>query len=71
MPAAHFVLGATQDEADERAIHIRLQQAGPRTALALLEEVWRRDLSSYDPDGPVLDVPRTTRGAETAGAEAL
>ncbi|MFI9413403.1 NtaA/DmoA family FMN-dependent monooxygenase [Nocardia gamkensis] len=55
-PAATFVLGDTEAEAQERARHIRLQQVGPQTAIAFLEQVWGRDLSGYDPDGPLPDV---------------
>lgn len=56
LPAATFVLGDTTEEAHERARHIRLQQVGPQTAIAFLEQVWGKDLSSYDPDGPLPDV---------------
>lgn len=53
LPAAHFVLGDSAAAAAERAAHIRTQQVGPQTAIAMLEEVWGRDLSDCDPDGPV------------------
>ncbi|WP_443209992.1 NtaA/DmoA family FMN-dependent monooxygenase, partial [Rhodococcus rhodochrous] len=33
LPAATFVLGDTEEEAHERARHIRLQQVGPQTAI--------------------------------------
>ncbi|MCM6772628.1 NtaA/DmoA family FMN-dependent monooxygenase [Nocardia sp. CDC159] len=56
LPAATFVLGDTSAEALERAREIRLQQVGPQTAIAFLEQVWGRDLSGYDPDGPLPDV---------------
>ncbi|QNG20009.1 NtaA/DmoA family FMN-dependent monooxygenase [Rhodococcus triatomae] len=67
LPAATFVLGDTAAEAAERADHIRHQQVGPQTAIAFLEQVWGRDLSEYDPDGPLPDVdpadnPDITRG---------
>ncbi|WP_280470895.1 NtaA/DmoA family FMN-dependent monooxygenase [Nocardia farcinica] len=58
-PAATFVLGDTAEDAQERARHIRLQQVGPQTALAFLEQVWGRDLSGYDPDGPLPDLEPT------------
>lgn len=66
-PAATFVLGDTEAEAAERARHIRRQQVGPQTAIATLEQVWQRDLSGYDPDGPLPDVdpaddPTITQG---------
>jgi FMN-dependent oxidoreductase (nitrilotriacetate monooxygenase family) len=56
LPAATFVLGETQKDAAERADHIRHQQVSGPTAILFLEQVWNRDLSSYDPDGPLPDV---------------
>ena len=35
---------------------MRRQQVSPQTAIAFLEQVWGRDLSAYDPDGPLPDV---------------
>lgn len=66
-PAATFVLGDTPSEAADRARHIRRQQVTGRTALAMAEQVWQRDLSGYDPDGPLPDVeplddPTVTQG---------
>ncbi|MCV7171407.1 NtaA/DmoA family FMN-dependent monooxygenase [Mycobacterium manitobense] len=66
-PAATFVLGDTAAEAADRARHIRLQQVSGPTAIAMLEQVWQRDLSHYDPDGPLPDVepaddPTLTQG---------
>ncbi|MFE6923922.1 NtaA/DmoA family FMN-dependent monooxygenase [Nocardia sp. NPDC057663] len=55
-PAATFVLGDTEAEAHERAREIRYQQVSPQTAIAFLEQVWGRDLSGYDPDGPLPDI---------------
>lgn len=56
LPAATFVIGDTASDARERAAHVRAQQVSPQTAIAFLEQVWGRDLSSYDPDGPLPDV---------------
>ena len=42
-------------EADEKARHIRRQQVSPQTAILLLEQVWNRDLSAYDAEGPLPD----------------
>ncbi|MGK3207640.1 NtaA/DmoA family FMN-dependent monooxygenase [Amycolatopsis sp. MEPSY49] len=53
MPAATFVLGDTDAEAEEHAREIRLQQVRPATAIQFLEQVWSRDLSGYDVDGPL------------------
>jgi FMN-dependent oxidoreductase (nitrilotriacetate monooxygenase family) len=56
LPSASFVLGDTEAEAQERHREIREQQITGQTALILLEQVWNRDLSGYDPDGPLPDV---------------
>ncbi len=56
LPAVTYVLGDTQEEAEERAAEIRRAQVGPRTAILFLEAIWGRDLSGYDPDGPLPDV---------------
>ncbi|OBK70675.1 NtaA/DmoA family FMN-dependent monooxygenase [Mycobacterium sp. 1274761.0] len=66
-PAATYVLGDTAAEAADRARHIRYQQVSGPTAIAMLEQVWQRDLSDYDPDGPLPDVepaddPTITQG---------
>jgi FMN-dependent oxidoreductase (nitrilotriacetate monooxygenase family) len=54
-PAATFVLGDSAREAEDRARHIRYQQVSGVTAIAMLEQVWGRDLSGFDPDGPLPD----------------
>ncbi|WP_280398615.1 NtaA/DmoA family FMN-dependent monooxygenase [Nocardia carnea] len=56
LPAATFVLGDSAADAEERAREIRLKQVSPQTAISFLEQVWGRDLSAYDPDGPLPDV---------------
>jgi FMN-dependent oxidoreductase (nitrilotriacetate monooxygenase family) len=56
MPAATFVLGDTDAEAEEHAREIRLQQVRPATAIQFLEQVWSRDLSDYDVDGPLPEI---------------
>ncbi|MCT9934245.1 NtaA/DmoA family FMN-dependent monooxygenase [Planotetraspora sp. A-T 1434] len=56
MPAATFALGDTEEDAAENATHIRRQQVSPQTAIAFLEQVWGRDMSAYDPEGPLPDV---------------
>ncbi|GAA1316072.1 NtaA/DmoA family FMN-dependent monooxygenase [Pseudonocardia xinjiangensis] len=53
MPAATFVLGDTDAEAHEKADVIRHQQVSGQTAIKFLEQLWNRDLSAYDPDGPL------------------
>jgi FMN-dependent oxidoreductase (nitrilotriacetate monooxygenase family) len=56
LPAATFVVGDTAAEAAELAHEIRRQQVSGQTALRFLEQVWNRDLSAHDPDGPLPDV---------------
>ncbi|WP_433802458.1 LLM class flavin-dependent oxidoreductase [Actinomycetospora sp. CA-084318] len=53
LPAATFVLGDTEEEAAENARQVQYQQVSPATAIAFAEQVWNRDLSEVDPDGPV------------------
>jgi FMN-dependent oxidoreductase (nitrilotriacetate monooxygenase family) len=64
VPAATVVLADTEEEATERAASIREQQISPQGAIAALEEVWGRDLSAYDPDGPLPDVDPDLDGIE-------
>jgi FMN-dependent oxidoreductase (nitrilotriacetate monooxygenase family) len=56
LPAATFILGPTQAEAEARAEEVRRQQVSGPTAMLFLEQVWNRDLSAYDPDGPLPDI---------------
>ncbi|KYH42935.1 NtaA/DmoA family FMN-dependent monooxygenase [Branchiibius sp. NY16-3462-2] len=53
LPAATFVLGDTDADAQEKAHEVRRQQVSGQTALRFLEQLWNRDLSHYDPDGPL------------------
>jgi FMN-dependent oxidoreductase (nitrilotriacetate monooxygenase family) len=53
LPAATFVLGDTDADAQERADVVRRQQVSGQTAIKFLEQLWNRDLSSHDPDGPL------------------
>ncbi len=53
LPGAAFVIGDTDKDALEKQKAIRLQQVSPKNAIVFLEQVWNRDLSAYDPDGPL------------------
>jgi FMN-dependent oxidoreductase (nitrilotriacetate monooxygenase family) len=53
LPAATFVLGDSDADAQERADVIRHQQVSGQTAIKFLEQLWNRDLSDHDPDGPL------------------
>ncbi|GAA3703518.1 NtaA/DmoA family FMN-dependent monooxygenase [Gordonia hankookensis] len=56
LPAATFVLGDTDAEAADIAHEVRLAQVSGQTAIAFLEQLWNRDLSDHDPDGPLPEV---------------
>ncbi len=56
LPAATFILGDTQAQAQEYAAHVRRQQVSGQTAIKFAEQLWNRDLSEYDPDGPLPSV---------------
>ena len=56
LPAATFVIGETDAEARELAREVRRLQVSGATAIKHLEFVWNRDLSGYDPDGPLPDI---------------
>jgi FMN-dependent oxidoreductase (nitrilotriacetate monooxygenase family) len=56
LPAATFVLGDTDATAADLAREVRFQQVSGQTAIAFLEQLWNRDLSGFDPDGPLPDV---------------
>jgi FMN-dependent oxidoreductase (nitrilotriacetate monooxygenase family) len=53
LPAATFVLGDTDAEAADIAHDVRLAQVSPQTAIKFLEQLWNRDLSDHDADGPL------------------
>jgi FMN-dependent oxidoreductase (nitrilotriacetate monooxygenase family) len=53
LPAATFVLADTDAQAQELAHEVRRQQVSGQTAIKLLEQLWNRDLSGYDPEGPL------------------
>ncbi|MGB3485123.1 MAG: NtaA/DmoA family FMN-dependent monooxygenase [Mycobacterium sp.] len=59
LPAATFVLGDTDAEAADLAHEVRLAQVSPATAIKFLEQLWNRDLSDHDPDGPLPTVDPT------------
>ncbi|GGY81553.1 NtaA/DmoA family FMN-dependent monooxygenase [Streptomyces omiyaensis] len=56
LPTAGVVVADTDEEAAAYAAEISRGLVGPQTAIAHLEAVWGRDLSGYDPDGPLPDV---------------
>jgi FMN-dependent oxidoreductase (nitrilotriacetate monooxygenase family) len=56
LPAATFILADTDAEAVELAREVSFQQNSGQTAIRFLEQVWNRDLSGYDPDGPLPEI---------------
>jgi len=76
MPASEFILAPTDAEALEKKEWVRSLQIGPQQAIAYLEQFWGRELSGYDPDGPlpeidpVVEETSETRGSGFHGAKA-
>lgn len=56
LPTATVVVADSDAEAAALADEITRAQVSRETALAHLEAVWGRDLSGYDPDGPLPDI---------------
>jgi alkanesulfonate monooxygenase SsuD/methylene tetrahydromethanopterin reductase-like flavin-dependent oxidoreductase (luciferase family) len=56
LPGASVVVGDTPEEAQEKARWVRSEQVNGPRAIAYLEQYWGRDLSAYDPDGPLPDI---------------
>ncbi len=61
-----------------RRSEVRRQQVSPQTAILLLEQLWNRDLSAYDPDGPAarrrprrVDARRSSRAGPACIADPL
>ncbi|MFC0541521.1 NtaA/DmoA family FMN-dependent monooxygenase [Kutzneria chonburiensis] len=53
LPGTEIIIGATEEEAREKARWVRLQQVTPATALNIAGLVWGFDLSDRDADGPL------------------
>ncbi|HEY9292900.1 MAG TPA: NtaA/DmoA family FMN-dependent monooxygenase [Microlunatus sp.] len=62
-PGVTFALGDTEEEARHNDYLIRKAQITPQTALSLLSQVWNRDLSDLDPDGPLPSVQPDRKAA--------
>ncbi len=77
LPAATFVIGDSESEAQEQAALVRRQQVSGPTAITFLEHVWNRDLSDLDPDGPLPDfdpdlaAPPIIRGRATVSRDPM
>ncbi|APX34926.1 F420-dependent methylene-tetrahydromethanopterin reductase [Brachybacterium sp. P6-10-X1] len=69
LPGAEIILAPTEAEAEEKVRWVRDLQVGPEQAIALLEQYWGRDLSGFDPHGPLPDVaPEVSESGVTRGA---
>jgi alkanesulfonate monooxygenase SsuD/methylene tetrahydromethanopterin reductase-like flavin-dependent oxidoreductase (luciferase family) len=69
LPGAEVILAPTEAEAEEKVRWVRDLQIGPEQAIALLEQYWGRDLSDFDPDGPLPDVaPEVAESGVTRGS---
>ncbi|MER6914753.1 NtaA/DmoA family FMN-dependent monooxygenase [Streptomyces sp. NPDC000594] len=53
MPGVSFVLGGCDEEARANAVLAQRRAVSPQLAIWYLERVWGRDLSAYDPEGPL------------------
>ena len=56
IPGVGFVIGDSVADAEEKARDILEQQLTDRTVQVTFEQVWNRDFSEYDLDGPLPDV---------------
>jgi FMN-dependent oxidoreductase (nitrilotriacetate monooxygenase family) len=70
MPGATFVIGDTDKDALEIAAEVRRRQVSGPHAIMFVEQVWNRDLSAYDPDGPLPDVDPDVDGEARAEGSA-
>jgi alkanesulfonate monooxygenase SsuD/methylene tetrahydromethanopterin reductase-like flavin-dependent oxidoreductase (luciferase family) len=56
LPGVTVVLGDTPDEAEEKVRWLRSNAHNGVRAIAFLEHYWGKDLSAYDPEGPLPDI---------------
>ncbi|WP_178945529.1 LLM class flavin-dependent oxidoreductase [Kocuria sp. TGY1127_2] len=55
-PGVTYIIGDTHEDAVERSRQVAFQQVSGPGAIAFLERQWGKDLSAYDPDGPLPDI---------------
>jgi FMN-dependent oxidoreductase (nitrilotriacetate monooxygenase family) len=69
LPGTTFILGDTDADAHEIADEVRHAQVSGPHATMFLEQLWNRDLSAYDPDGPLPEIdPDLTAQARAEGS---
>lgn len=56
LPAATFAIGDTDADSVEIAHELRRQQVTGQVAIRYVEQLWNRDFSGYDPEGPLPDI---------------
>ncbi len=56
LPGVTLVLGDTDAEAEEKGRWLHANTYNPQRSIAFLEHYWGKDLSAYDPDGPLPDI---------------
>jgi alkanesulfonate monooxygenase SsuD/methylene tetrahydromethanopterin reductase-like flavin-dependent oxidoreductase (luciferase family) len=59
LPGVTVVLGDTPEEAEEKVRWLRSNAHNGVRAIAYLEHYWGKDLSAYDPEGPLPDIEPT------------
>lgn len=62
VPSIGYVLGGAEAEAKQRAQDLLDQTLTEKTVRTRFEQVWNRDLSAYDVDGPVPDLEPDLEG---------
>ncbi|MFD8818602.1 F420-dependent methylene-tetrahydromethanopterin reductase, partial [Streptomyces sp. NPDC059627] len=71
-PGTEIIIGATEEEAQEKKRWIRLQQVTPATALGVAGLLWGIDLSDRDADGPLpAEDPVVTENDGSFGARRI
>ncbi|MET9789700.1 LLM class flavin-dependent oxidoreductase [Streptomyces canus] len=70
LPGTEIIIGASEDEAQEKKRWIRLQQVTRATTLAIAGLLWGIDLSDRDADGPLPTVRRIPSSATTTAPSA-
>lgn len=67
LPGVQYAIGDSESEARDLAQHILEQQLSDTAIYVRLEQVWNRDLSQYDLDGPVPDIGPEPEGEYIQG----
>ena len=72
LPGTEIIIGATEEEAREKARWVRFAQVTPATALNMASLLWNIDLSDRDADGPLpAEDPVITENTGAFGARRI